>query len=156
MAVKQASGLKVRHRGLPAGSNPFEITTQHGYLPHELPLRRLPPAFDVLSDILDEMPIQKENGEPGLLAGYKLGPLIDGGGLPDLTGAIDQLIVRDTDKLDIAAITAAFRDYSFVASAYLLEPCWETYTTNKSGGYGLGRQVLPKCIAGPLVKCAEM
>lgn len=46
--------------------------------------------------------------------------------------------------------------YSFVASSYLLEPCWKIYSKNAEDGYGLGRQVLPKCIAGPLVKCAEM
>lgn len=45
---------------------------------------------------------------------------------------------------------------SFVASSYLLEPCWQVYSNNADDGYGLGRQVLPKCIAGPLVKCAEM
>jgi len=141
---------------LPSGSDPFEITGQTGFLPHHLPLRRLPPVFDALSDILEEMPVQKEDGEPGLLATHQLGPLIDSGKLPDLTHEIDKLSIDGTDSLDMAAITAAFRDYSFLASAYLLEPCWETYNMSKDGGYGLGRQVLPSCIAGPLVKCAKM
>ena len=141
---------------LPVGSDPFEITTQNGFLPYQLPLEKLPPAFDALSNILDDMPIEKLDGEPGLLATFKLGPLIDAGTLPDLTDAIDNLRVEGSGDVDMAAVTAAFRDYSFVASAYLLEPCWESYSTDSRNGYKLGRQILPKCIAGPLVKCAEM
>ncbi|KAK7883597.1 hypothetical protein LTR67_011096 [Exophiala xenobiotica] len=53
-------------------------------------------------------------------------------------------------------LTALFRDYSFLASAYLLEPCWEAWSKNNSAGYGLGRAVLPRCIAAPLVKAADI
>ncbi|KXJ85294.1 hypothetical protein Micbo1qcDRAFT_180924 [Microdochium bolleyi] len=149
---------------VPASADPFEITAQMGYLPCRLPLRRLPAAFDKLSEILDDMPIEKEDGTPGLLATFRLGPLIDGGALPDLTAEIDNLVVPGSNgERDMDAITAAFRDYSFVASSYLLEPCWETYSTGKavdsetgSKGYGLGRQTLPQCIAGPLVKCGAI
>jgi len=155
--------LTVDPADVPAHADPFEITAQMGYLPCRLPLRRLPAAFDKLSSILDDMPIEKLDGTPGLLATFQLGPLIDGGALPDLTHEIDNLVVPGTEgKLDMDAITAAFRDYSFVASSYLLEPCWETYSTGKSidqdgsRGYGLGRQTLPKCIAGPLVKCGAI
>lgn len=140
---------------LPKGSDPFLITTENGYLPTELPLRRLPAAFDCLSDILDDMPILKKDGSPGLLASFKLGPLIDSGALPDLTDEIEKLQIEE-GVFDMPAITAAFRDYSFVASSYLLEPCWEVYSTKPGDGYGLGRQTLPKCIAGPLVRCGEM
>ncbi|CAH0022197.1 unnamed protein product [Clonostachys rhizophaga] len=141
---------------LPEGADPFTITTRNGYLPFNLPLRTLPSAFDALTEILHQMPIVKEDGNAGLLATFELGPLIDNGALPDLTDEIDRLLIPGTDKRDMAAVTAAFRDYSFVASSYLLEPCWETYSANKDNGYGLGRQVLPMCIAGPLTKCAEI
>lgn len=141
---------------LPEGEDPFTITTRTGYLPFSLPLAKLPSQFDPVSDLLNDIPIQKLDGTPGLLATFELGPLIDNGGLPDLTSEIDNLVVPGTDKRDMAAITAAFRDYSFIASSYLLEPCWEHYSKSDDGGYGLGRQTLPKCIAGPLVKCAEM
>jgi indoleamine 2,3-dioxygenase len=141
---------------LPEGADPFTITTRNGYLPFNLPLRTLPSAFDALTEILHQMPIVKEDGNAGLLATFELGPLIDNGALPDLTHEIDRLLIPGTDKRDMAAVTAAFRDYSFVASSYLLEPCWETYSADKDNGYGLGRQVLPICIAGPLTKCAEM
>ncbi|KAG8624931.1 hypothetical protein KVT40_006682 [Elsinoe batatas] len=139
----------------PKGSDPFLITTSNGYLPSRPPLRRLPPAFDSLSNLLDNIPILKQDGSPGLLASFGLGPFIDSGGLPDLISEIDNLVLED-GTIDMPAITAAFRDYSFVASSYLLEPCWEKYSQNPAHGYGLGRQVLPRCIAGPLVKCGAI
>lgn len=150
------SKLRQQPASITPGSDPFTITLQQGYLPYQLPLRRLPSAFDKLSEILDNMPILKEDGTPGLLATYQLGPLIDSGALLDLTDEIDNLVVDDKSKWDLAAVTAAFRDYSFVASAYLLEPCWKSWSNDLDGGYGLGRQVLPACIAGPLAKCAEI
>lgn len=48
---------------------------------------------------------------------------------------------------------ALYRDLTFVASAYLLEPCDIQYRKDKS--YGLGRQVLPRNIAVPLNQAAE-
>jgi indoleamine 2,3-dioxygenase len=156
--ITQPTALTVPHdtSELPLGADPFIITAKNGYLPTELPLRRLPKAFDALSNILDDMAILKEDGSAGLLATFSLGPLIDSGALPNLTHEIDNLVIHETGDVDMSAITAAFRDYSFVASSYLLEPCWETYSKNADDGYGLGREVLPACIAGPLVKCAEM
>jgi indoleamine 2,3-dioxygenase len=123
-------------------------------------MRRLPAKFDAMSNILDDMPIVKNDGSPGLLARYQLGPVIDSGALPDLTSHMDDLRVDVDDgtekQYDLEAITALFRDYSFLASAYLLEPCWESWSKNNSAGYGLGRAVLPRCIAAPLVKAADM
>jgi len=96
----------------------------------------------------------KADGTPGLLATFKLGPLIDGGALPDLTACIDTLRTND-GKIDLDAITTLFRDYSFLASSYLLEPCWESWSKDHDSGYGLGRAMLPQCIASPLVKAAD-
>ncbi|OAP64073.1 indoleamine 2,3-dioxygenase [Fonsecaea erecta] len=101
------------------------------------------------------MPIVKADKSPGLLATFKLGPVVDSGALPDLTSCVDDLRT-DTGELDLEAITAAFRDYSFLASAYLLEPCWEMWSKDNEAGYGLGRAILPKCIASPLVKAADI
>lgn len=142
-------------KDVPPSTDPFTITTSTGFLPLDVPLNNLPSVFDPLTKILDDMPVIRANGRPGLLAVYQLGPLIDRGALPDLTDKIDKLIASD-GKPDMPAITAAFRDYSFVASSYLLEPCWRKWNEDREGGYGLGRRVLPKCIAGPLVRAAEM
>ena len=123
--------------------------------PLQTPQVDLPDVFAPLTDLVERMPIVKEDGTPGLLASYQLGPTIDlGNGLPDLIDHIDKLVTSD-GKPDLVAVTAAFRDYAFLASAYLLEPCWERWNKDLEG-YGLGRQKLPKQIAGPLVKTAKM
>jgi indoleamine 2,3-dioxygenase len=120
--ISQPSSLSIPHDSseLPPGHDPFLITAENGYLPTQLPLRRLPAAFNALSDILDDMPILKGDGAAGLLATFKLGPLIDSGALPDLTAEIDNLVVPGTGEVDMAAITAAFRDYSYVSLVVLL------------------------------------
>lgn len=121
----------------------------------QTPQVHLPDAFKPLAQLCEDMPIVKEDGKPGLLANYQLGPTIDEDkALPDLTAEIDSLITIDGQP-DLVAVTAAFRDYSFLASAYLLEPCWERYSKGLEG-YDLGREKLPACLAGPLVKTAKM
>ncbi|EME80238.1 uncharacterized protein MYCFIDRAFT_56678 [Pseudocercospora fijiensis CIRAD86] len=139
---------------LPPSLDPFTITTQNGFLPLQTPKVELPSVFAPLQKLCDDMPIEKLDGTPGLLATYKLGPMIDEQkALPDLNHEIDNLIASD-GKPDLTAVSAAFRDYSFLASAYLLEPCWKQW--NIDGTYGTGRELLPKEIAGPLVKCAKL
>ncbi|ETI27106.1 hypothetical protein G647_09788 [Cladophialophora carrionii CBS 160.54] len=140
---------------LPRSADPFTVTTTTGFLPCRPPLLRLPAQFDLVSAILDDMSIVKGDGSPGLLATFKLGPLIDSGALPDLTSYVDDLRT-DEGEIDLESITALFRDYSFLASAYLLEPCWEKWSKDHDAGYGLGRAILPKCIASPLVKAADI
>ncbi len=48
---------------------------------------------------------------------------------------------------------ALFRDYSALASAFLLEHCHDSYM--KTSEYGLGRDYLPEVIAVPLTQLAE-
>lgn len=140
---------------LPLSLDPFTITTANGFMPWHLPLLDLPPAFTVISRLLSEMPVAKADGSPGLLAKFQLGPTIDkASSIPDLSSEIDGLTSTDGQP-DLVTVTAVFRDYSFLASAYLLEPCWERWSKGLEG-YGLGRQSLPKCIAGPLMKTAKL
>ena len=87
------------------------------------------------------------DGKPGLLASFAFGETLLRE-LPDLTDKVDEV------KKDLRIVCALYRDYSFAASAYLLEPCHERWV--KGEGYGLGRQRLPACIARPLAKVAEM
>lgn len=141
---------------LPNSLDPFTITTSTGFMPHHTPQVELPAKFKPLSDLVSEMPVRKLDGSPGLLATYQLGPVIDkGDALPDLIDEIDNLVASD-GKPDLVAVTAIFRDYCFLSSAYLLEPCWERYNDPNLEGLGLGRPKLPKEIAGPLVKTAKM
>lgn len=140
---------------LPTSVDPFTINTSTGFMPLWPPQVDLPPKFESVSALVEQLPVVKIDGSPGLLATYRLGPMIDeGNALPDLNDEINNLRTADGQP-DLAAVTAVFRDYAFIASAYLLEPCWERQNAGLEG-YGLGRQVLPKAIAGPLVKTAKM
>lgn len=130
-------------RSLPA----FMVSTTRGFLPRMDPVVTLPKEFDALESLLQRMPVRTLSGEPGLLAQSKLGDVVDNE-FPDLTDYMDRY------KEDLPMMNALYRDYSFLASAYLLEPCHERFLRGED--YGLGRQVLPRNIARPIARCAEM
>lgn len=125
----------------------FMVSTTRGFLPRTEPVVTLPAEFDALESILNRMPIQTADGTPGLLAHGKLGEtvLIE---LPDLTDAVNKY----ADNLPLQ--NALYRDYAFLASAYLLEPCHARHIL-KANDYGLGRQSLPTMISRPIFQCAE-
>lgn len=134
--------------------DPFTITTSTGFLPYATSPTTLPDVFKPLMSLLDRLPVVKADGTPGLLAKYELGPAVQAE-LPDLTAEVDKLVTSDGSP-DLFTITAVFRDYSFLASAYILEPCWENWCKNPDKGYGLGRDLLPKAVAGPIYRCAQL
>ncbi|KAG9326375.1 hypothetical protein KVV02_003726 [Mortierella alpina] len=120
----------------------FMVGTQNGFLPRQDPLDVLPKEYEVLEQLLQQMPLTLKDGSPGLLARGEFGE------------ACKALPQYDLSKIeDSELLSALYRDYTFVASAYLLEPCDILY--RKTGDYGLGRSVLPKNIAVPLVQVAE-
>ncbi|QKX55039.1 uncharacterized protein TRUGW13939_02130 [Talaromyces rugulosus] len=138
---------------LPHSVDPFTITTGSGFMPYQVAPTTIPPIFKPLTDLLERMPVLKLDGKPGLLATYELGKAVEG--FPDLTDEIDKVLTKD-GKRDLFTLTAIFRDYSYVASSYILEPCWENWCKNPEGGYGIGRELLPHAIAGPMWRCAEI
>ncbi|KAG9228523.1 indoleamine 2,3-dioxygenase gamma type [Amylocarpus encephaloides] len=125
----------------------FVVSTTRGFLPRQDPITKLPAEFDILESILSRMPLKTADGSPGLLQAGTLGEtvLIE---LPDLTWAVNKY----ADNLPLQ--NALYRDYSFLASAYLLEPCHERYM--KGEEYGLGRQTLPTMLSLPIARCAEL
>ncbi|OCK72756.1 hypothetical protein K432DRAFT_411671 [Lepidopterella palustris CBS 459.81] len=125
----------------------FMVSTTRGFLPRQDPVIELPVEFNVLESILSRMPIKTASGFPGLLANGTLGDTVFKE-LPNLTDAIEKY--RD----DLPLMNAIYRDYSFLASAYLLEPCHQRFMHGE--GYGLARQTLPSSIALPIVKVAEI
>ncbi|KAF2094293.1 indoleamine 2,3-dioxygenase gamma type [Rhizodiscina lignyota] len=125
----------------------FMVSTSRGFLPRQDPVVTLPSEFDVFESILNRMPIKTASGEPGLLAQGTLGDVVLKE-LPDLSQAIE----AHRDNLPL--MNALYRDYSFLASAYLLEPCHQQYL--KDGTYGLARDRLPRNIALPITKVAEI
>lgn len=122
----------------------FYVTAENGFLPKSVPLTRLPNEFAVLESILNRMPLVKDDGQPGLLAFGKLKETVDKE-LPQY----DVSTVRDS-----ALAAALYRDYAFLASAYLLEPCH--LQKMKTGTLGRGRHILPKNVAVPFCRIAEM
>lgn len=125
----------------------FMVSTTRGFLPRQEPIVSLPKEFAVLESLLQRMPIKTLSGKPGLLATFTFGETLVKE-LPDLSAEVEGY--RD----DLVIMNALYRDYSFLASAYLFEPCHERHMRGE--GYGLGRQSLPRCIALPIVKVAEM
>ena len=107
----------------------------------------LPAPFGPLEQLLRDMPWVKKDGTPGLLQQYKFGDASKS--IPDFTKEIES--IRDT-----ALLSALFRDYTFWASSYLLEPCHHNMlAAGDSHSFGQGRQVLPLNIASPLLLLAE-
>jgi indoleamine 2,3-dioxygenase len=125
----------------------FTVSTTRGFLPRQEPITELPEEFTIVDSLLNRMPVKTLSGEPGLLAKFTFGDTVLKE-LPDLTAEVEK------HRHDLVVMNALYRDYSFLASAYLLEPCHERYL--KEGSYGLGRQSLPRCIALPIVRIAEM
>lgn len=134
---------KPEDHSLPA----FMVSTSRGFLPRSDPVVTLPKEFNALESLLNRMPIKTASGEPGLLAKGEFGAAVDAE-LPDLSDAVEKY--RD----DLPLMNALYRDYSFLASAYLLEPCHLRFI--KGEGYGLARDRLPKNISLPIVKVAEI
>lgn len=125
----------------------FMVSKPRGFLPRADPVWQLPAEFEPLESILQRMPVRTASGEPGLLAHNKLGPTVDAE-FPDLTWAVDK------HKDNLPLMNALYRDYSFLLSAYLLEPCHERFM--KGEPYGLGRQSLPAVVARPMARVAEL
>jgi indoleamine 2,3-dioxygenase len=125
----------------------FMVSIARGFLPRQEPIISLPVEFDILESILTRMPLKTLDGTPGLLATATLGETVLRE-LPDLTSAIEKY------KENLPLMNAVYRDYSFLASAYLLEPCHERFMKGES--YGLGRQTLPSVISLPISRCAQL
>ncbi|KAK0720568.1 indoleamine 2,3-dioxygenase-like protein [Lasiosphaeris hirsuta] len=125
----------------------FMVSSTRGFLPRIDPIVSLPADFDPLEFILQRMPIKTLSGEPGLLADGKLGETVTNE-LPELTDCIDKY------KDNLPLMNALYRDYSFLASAYLLEPCHQRFMLGEP--YGLGRETLPANISRPIARCAAL
>jgi indoleamine 2,3-dioxygenase len=123
------------------------VSTTRGFLPRQEPVVELPSEFAAVESILQRMPIKTLSGEPGLLANFTFGDTAEKE-LPDLSDQVEKY------RNDLVVMNALYRDYSFIASAYLLEPCHERYLRGEP--YGLGRQVLPRNISLPIVEIAAI
>ncbi|KAI2624286.1 indoleamine 2,3-dioxygenase family protein [Hypoxylon sp. NC1633] len=125
----------------------FMASTTRGFLARMDPIVVLPPEFEAVETLLQAMPVRTQSGKPGLLATGQLGDAVQQN-LPDLTDQVEKY----HDNLPV--MNALYRDYTFLASAYLLEPCHMRFI--KGEPYGLGRSFLPAQLSRPIVRCAEL
>eukprot|EP00898_Chlorokybus_atmophyticus_P007743 jgi/Chlat1/7970/Chrsp69S09185 len=136
----------------------FTVSRERGFLPLRDPVTTLPERYGALEQLLQAMPVRRKDGSPGLLSSGSFGAAVH----RDLP--LYHIPTQDlTHNPSLAA--ALYRDYTFAASAYLLEPCDLHRRENVSnmdriqGGpnmYGLGREVLPANIAVPLAQVADV
>ncbi|CUS15120.1 unnamed protein product [Tuber aestivum] len=118
------------NRALPA----FMVSTTRGFLPRDEPITKLPAEFAALDTLLHRCPLETATGEAGLLSQGRLGEVVEQE-FPNLAEHVTKF------ANDQVMLTALYRDYSFLASSYLLEPCHHNML--KSGSYGLGRSFQP-------------
>lgn len=123
----------------------FNVSAQHGFLPVKAPLVTLPSIYSDLQRVLDTMPVVLSENEFGLLNSPEA--------IVEPVLGIKNHIQEIEKENDIFVLQALFRSYSFLASAYLLEPSFQQF--KKDGKYGKARNVLPKNIAIPFCKIAE-
>jgi len=123
--------------------DPFIISTITGFLPRKDPIVDIPARYRVIDSLLDRLRWNQPNGSEGLLAKHQFGEAIH--------SELTEIDFSET-KEDMMLAIALYRDYCFLASAYLLEDCHHKWI--KTGKYGLGRAMLPKQIAKPLVQLA--
>ena len=123
----------------------FDVSAAHGFLPVKAPMVKLPIMYADLQAVLDNMPVVLNESEFGYLNTE------DGIVAPTL--AIQNHLAAVEKEEDIFVLQALFRSYSFLASAYLLEPSFQQF--RKDGKYGKARNFLPANIAQPFCKVAD-
>ena len=123
----------------------FIVNTKTGFLPRTDPIISIPQKYEALDSLLNRMRWFQPDGSLGLLALGQLGEAVD--------KELKEFTFEDVD--DTMLLMALYRDYSFLASAYLLEPCHHNYIKTQGENYGLGRQSLHKSIAKPFYELAK-
>ena len=125
--------------------NFFNVSSEFGFLPQNRPITSLPKRYSELQNILDRMPVELPDGNPGILA------------IPNkIENEVENLpnyleLVKKED--DVMIIQGLFRGYCFLSSAFTLESSYQEFVKSKK--YGKARNFLPQQIAQPFVYVAE-
>ena len=122
----------------------FNVNYKNGFLPEINPLETLPTLYQPLQKVLDNMPVRIND---------KSGYLDHPGKIFEVVKLMPNLINEVSSENEIRVIQALFRGYSFLASAYTLEPSFQHY--RKTGKYGKANNILPKQIAQPFVEVSK-
>ena len=122
----------------------FNVNYKNGFLPEINPLETLPTLYQPLQKVLDNMPVRIND---------KSGYLDHPGKIFEVVKSMPNLINEVSSENEIRVIQALFRGYSFLASAYTLEPSFQHY--RKTGKYGKANNILPRQIAQPFVEVSK-
>lgn len=123
----------------------FSIDSVNGFLPLKEPLLTLPHKYNHLQKLIDEMPVKKTNGKPGLLSAENQ--------FEKIALLLPNYINKVQSENDVFLLAALFRAYSFISSAYTLSASYHSFL--KIGQYGRAKNLLPKNIAQPFVEVAK-
>lgn len=117
----------------PYTDNFFSIDETNGFLPIKDPLVLLPERYSDVQEIITNLPSLVQAESSDLLFSSILN-------LPNKINIVNE-------ETDVFVIQALYRAYTFLTSAYLLEPSNRNKTDGK---YGVGRNVLPIQLTQPL------
>jgi indoleamine 2,3-dioxygenase len=115
----------------------FQTDGEHGFLPMEDPLPKLPAPYEALQRLIDDLPVLVRGDEDTLQKKVL---------------SLEEIVVKP-EELSVRVVAALYRAYCFVASAYLLHPSHLFFLETKT--YGVARNRLPKNIAQPLLRLAD-
>ena len=91
----------------------FTVSKEFGFLPRKAPMRDLPPKYEIINKLLKDATINQPDGSKGHLHFGTMGDAI-----------MKELPLIDVSKEnDMHLVGALFRDYCYLSSEYLLEPC---------------------------------
>ena len=99
----------------------FNVNSKNGFLPEFPPIEKLNKPYQKLQEILDNMPVS---------IGNKSGYLDIPGRINLAVDQLPNLIAEVSNEQDIRIIQALFRGYSFLASAFTLEPSFQYFRNN--------------------------
>lgn len=119
----------------------FNINGDHGFLPSRDPNATVPEEYAALQSVVDNMP-NMVGGKSGFDNEIETNILK----IPNFA----DLVSAETDVFKLQAL---YRAFTFVASAYCLEPVQREFV--KSGNHGMARNLIPVNIAQPLSIVAE-
>lgn len=109
----------------------FSIDCTHGFLPILPPLKELPEKYNNVQNIINNLPRLIKTGTE----------------LERLVLNLPNYLEEVSSETDIFVFQALYRAYTFITSAYLLQP---SYENQNEGKYGKGRSILPSNITQPL------
>lgn len=120
----------------------FSVDSTHGFLAIKEPLSVLPETYSTLQYIVKNLHNLIKQDDIKLETLTKL--------VYDYLKDYSEEVEKETD---IFIIQALYRSYSFLASAYIIEPAHLHF--KQKGEYGKARNILPRQIAVPYCKVSE-